>query len=203
MIGVTGGIGTGKSTVSKILAFALGAELIDTDQLCREQLRVGAEGYRKLNEFFGPRFTHPDKSLNRELLRQHVFADDEIKRALENILHPLVAAALHRHQRECNTNSRQLVVEVPLLFEVGWQELFDNTVVVYVPPAVCADRVVLRDGLSPQLIEKIILSQMAIEEKRRLADYCVDNSTTYASTMQQTHWLSRVLKGQKNSGHSR
>lgn len=202
MIGVTGGLGTGKSTVSKILAYTLGAELIDTDKLCREQLQVGAEGYSKLNDIFGPRFTHPDGSLNRELLRKQVFNDDGVKSTLEHILHPLVAADLQRYQSESNENSRYLVVEVPLLFEVGWQEVFDNTIVVYVPPAVCADRVVLRDNLSKQLIDKIMSSQMDIEEKRRLADYCVDNSTTFASTMQQIHWVSRALKGRKKSGHS-
>ncbi len=202
MIGVTGGLGTGKSTVSKILAYALGADLIDTDQLCRAHLQVGAEGYSQLSDIFGTRFILSDGSLNRELLRQHVFNDDEVRHSLENILHPLVAQDLYRYQKSCTENSRYLIVEVPLLFEVGWQKIFDDTLVVYVPPAICADRVVLRDNLSKQLIEKIISSQMEIEVKRKLADYCVDNSTTFASTMQQIHWVTRSLKGLKNSGHS-
>ncbi len=202
MIGVTGGLGTGKSTVSKILAYALGSDLIDTDQLCRAHLQVGAEGYSQLNDLYGRRFILSDGSLNRVLLRQHVFNDDEVRHSLENILHPLVAQDLYRYQKNSTVNSRYLVVEVPLLFEVGWQKIFDDTLVVYVPPAICADRVVLRDNFSKHLIEKIISSQMEIEVKRKLADYCVDNSTTFASTMQQIHWVARSLKGLKNSGHS-
>lgn len=202
MIGVTGGLGTGKSTVSKILAYALGTEVIDTDQLCRAHLQQGAEGLKKLTTLLGSQFLQSDGSLNRELLRQCVFDDQQVKDTLEKILHPLVSRDLQSYQRDRSEDSRNLVVEVPLLFEVGWQDYFDYTLVVYVPPAMCVDRVVLRDSFSKQLIKKIMSSQMEIEQKRSLADYNVDNSTTFASTMQQIHWVARSLKGRKNSGHS-
>jgi len=197
VIGVTGGLGSGKSTVSKILAAHLEAELTDTDELCRIHLQPGASGYEQVQKVLGQNYFLENGELNREFLRQQVFADDQIKEILESILHPLVERDVLAMQRRCNETGCHLVVEVPLLFEVGWQKYCETTVVVYVPEVICTDRVILRSGLSRQAIKRIFSSQMDITDKRILADYCIDNSGTYASTMQQVHWTGRSIIAKK------
>lgn len=200
MIAVTGGLGSGKSSVSKILAYSLDACLIDTDALCRQQMEPGAEGFQEIKKIFGLQFIQPDGFINRELLRRKVFSETEIKLELESILHPIVSRELLVCREECSAAGRFLVVEVPLLFEVGWQKKFDFTIAVYAPRQLCIDRVMLRDNLPNKLICMIISSQMDLEEKRRQADFCIDNSGTYAGTMQQIFWCSRNIKTQKKTG---
>jgi dephospho-CoA kinase len=165
-------------------------------------MQPGAEGYERLREVFGMQFFQDDGGINRALLRQKVFDEEAVKEGLENILHPLVGEEVLACHRECTAAGRRLVVEVPLLFEVGWQDMFENTVVVYAPRQLCIDRVAARDGLTGHQISKIISSQMDLMEKRRMADYCIDNSGTFAATMQQTLWCAADIRGKKKSGHS-
>ena len=133
IIAVTGGLGTGKSTVSKILATTLHTELLDTDQLCRLQMLPGAEGFEIFCRVFGKSFIQDDGTIDRLLLRQAVFADETFRVKLENILHPIVQRQVAARGRVSSTRREILVVEVPLLYEVGWQDWFDVCIVVYVP----------------------------------------------------------------------
>ena len=96
-IAVTGGLGSGKSTVSKILASYLQCGLLDTDQLCRQQLRPGCEGMVRLEERYGDRFFYPDGTLDRQSLRSATFEDHSVKVQLENILHPIVRIIVATH----------------------------------------------------------------------------------------------------------
>lgn len=192
-IAVTGGLGTGKSTVSRILAVALHGELIDTDQLCRRQMLPGAEGYKEFHRIFGETFIQDDGSINRPLLRQAVFDDVKLKKELENILHPIVRRQVAVRGKICSRSGGVIVVEVPLLYEVGWQDEFDVCVVVYVPEKLCLQRVMARDGMSSEQIRRIFNAQMPIKKKLDYADFIVDNSGTFVSMVQQIAWMSKKL----------
>lgn len=192
-IAVTGGLGTGKSTVSRILAVSLQAELIDTDQLCRQQLLPGMEGYEEFQRIFGETYIQDDGSINRPLLRQAVFDDANLKKKLENILHPIVRRQVAVRGKISSKHGEVIVVEVPLLYEVGWQDEFDVCIVVYVPEKLCLQRVMARDGLSAEQIRGIFKSQIPIKKKLDYADFIVDNSGTFVSTVQQIAWMSKKL----------
>jgi len=192
-IAVTGGLGTGKSTVSKILAAILETELIDTDQLCRAQMLPGTEGFEEFRRTFGKKFIQSDNTIDRFALRQVVFLDEQLRTQLEGILHPLVQREISLFCREWKSRGKILVVEVPLLYEVGWRDEFDASVVVYVPEKICIERVRVRNGLAVEEIKQILRSQMPIDKKRDYADFVIDNSGIFVSTVQQIAWLSKKL----------
>jgi dephospho-CoA kinase len=197
-IAVTGGLGSGKSTVSKILARTIGAGHLDTDLLCRQQMQPGQRGFEKFREVFGNRYLHADGSLDRTSLRQAVFTDSRIKNELEMILHPLVRQEVAAQYAENCRAGENLVVEVPLLFESGWQYDFAVWVVVYVAEESCLLRVAARDGLSSEEIRRVIAAQMPLADKLAAAHFVVDNSGTYVSTVQQIAWLGKNLKVKDN-----
>ena len=193
-IAVTGSLGTGKSTVSKILAATLGAELIDTDQLCRLQMQPGAEGFEQFLRDFGQRFIQDDGTIDRIHLRQAVFDDIGLKTKLEGILHPKVRRQVISRCRVGSIRNETLIVEVPLLYEVGWQDDFDICVVVYVPETLCIQRVIERDGMGIEEIKQILKAQIPTRKKLDYAHFIVENSGTFVSTVHQLNWLSREIK---------
>ena len=192
-IAITGGLGTGKSTVSKILADHLGAELIDTDNLCRLQMLPGKEGFTRFLQTFGDKYIQDDGAIDRLELRKAVFSDHTIKKTLEDILHPIVRSEVAGRCEKSIVHGRIVVVEVPLLFEVNWQQDFEHTVVVYVQEKVCIQRVMARDGIDKATISNILSAQIPIDIKRSLADFVIDNSSIFASTVQQIAWLAGKL----------
>jgi dephospho-CoA kinase len=192
-IAITGGLGTGKSTVSKILAAHLDAELIDTDKLCRLQMIPGKEGYTRFLQVFCGKYVQADGAIDRLELPKDVFSDPDIKNTLESILHPIVRSEVAVRCEKSVTQGKIVVVEVPLLFEVGWQQDFEHTVVVFVVEKLCIQRVMARDGIDKDTISIILSSQMPIDIKRRFADFVIDNSSTFASTVQQISWLTGKL----------
>ncbi len=192
-VAITGGLGTGKSTVAKILASTLETTLIDTDYLCRLQMLPGAEGYDEFARIFGQRFLQDDGTVDRILLRQAVFEDSDLREQLENILHPIVRRQVDILCKTCLSHVAVSVVEVPLLYEVGWQDEFDVCIVVYVPEDICVQRVKLRDEMTAEEIMRIMDSQIPIEKKLAYADFIVDNSSIFIGTVQQTYWLAKML----------
>ena len=185
-IAVTGGLGSGKSTVSKVLASYLQCGLLDTDQLCRQQLQPGCEGMVRLEECYGDRFFYPDGTLDRQSLRSATFEDHSVKVQLENILHPIVRKIVTAYLREKEMRGEHLVVEVPLLYEVAWQDDFDKCIVVYTSESSVYERVSLRSDLSFTEIRLILKVQMPIEEKRKRTQFIIDNNGTFVSTVLQT-----------------
>lgn len=192
-IGLTGGYGSGKSSVSRLLATYLDAELIDADVLCRTLLEPDQEGTRLFRKVFGDTFFSQDGSIDRNFLRQETFNNPAVKEELENILHPLVRSTIGDKARLSRTQHSFLVVEVPLLFEVGWDDDFDITVLVRVPPDIAITRSVKRDNISAEEATRIIGLQLPMSYKEPRVDYIIDNSDTFVSTAQQTAWLSNLL----------
>lgn len=202
-IAVTGNLGSGKSTVSRILAGVLEAEHVDTDQLCRKEMLSGSQGYDQFRKTFGPEYLHADGSINRVFLRQAVFGDSRIREELENILHPLVRQQVSDLSHVSSISGTHMVVEVPLLFEVGWQDDFDVWVVVYVPEDLCLSRVSVRDRLSAEEIQRVFASQLPISLKLKYAHFVIDNSGTFVSTALQLAWLGKKLKSERKSWESK
>jgi dephospho-CoA kinase len=195
-IAITGGYGSGKSSVSRLITMYLGATLFDADGICKELLQPGEEGYTKLINEFGARFISREGYVDRALLRDVTFTDETIKARLEGILHPLVRKRLHLQGIEAADHSSFLVAEVPLLYEVGWQGDFDTTVLVRVDYETSVSRVTSRDNIQREEASRIIDLQLPMTCKEPLADYIIDNGSTFVSTAQQTAWLANVLHEQ-------
>lgn len=178
--GLTGGIACGKSTVAKILA-DLGAHMIDADQLAREIVEPGRDAWQEIVSVFGSGILHPDLSLNRGLLRERVFADPSARKQLESITHPRIRRLAQTRIASLVTEGvRAVVYEAPLLFE--------NKIHIWLRPVllvVCSletqkARLGTRDGLNDAEIQRHLQAQMPLEEKRRLADFVIENDGTKA-----------------------
>jgi len=190
-IAITGSIGAGKSTVAAMLAALLPAERIDTDQISRRLMMVGAAGWQQLRQLFPAHFFAENGELRRAELRQAVFFDDERRRQLEGVLHPLIAAEM---RREMAASADFRLVEIPLLFESGWQRQFDAVITVYIPEAAGIERVMARDRVSAAQVAKILTVQLPAEEKAARADWVIDNRDGIASAFTQVSWLCEQLR---------
>ena len=185
LIGLTGGIGTGKSTVARMLV-AHGAALIDADVLAREAVEPGAPALAEIAAEFGPRVIRADGTLDRAALGAIAFADPERRRRLEQITHPRVGALMQERIMAALSGPAPLVVvDVPLLFEGSRQGLFEGVLVVYAPPQAQLQRLVERDGWNAEEARQRVESQMPVEEKRRLATWVIDNSGSVEDTQRQ------------------
>lgn len=194
-IAVTGGIATGKSRVAAGLAELSGAGRLDADAVCRELLRPGEAGWQALRQGVAPAFFRPDGELDRPLFRERLFADAALRARVDALIHPLARAAMH-HQAEAWLTAgryRRLVVEVPLLFEAGWQDDYRQVVVVTAAPEICIARLMQRDGVSRQAAEQAMAAQMPLAEKIRLADRAIDNSGDWEATRRRIEELLPLL----------
>ncbi len=176
VVGLTGGIASGKSSVAAMFR-AEGIPVICADTLAREIVAPGSPGLRAIRETFGPTVISQEGELERKALADVVFGSSEARRTLESITHPRVAALMRKAISYEQAQGASIVVaDIPLLFEVGWVERFDVTVLVYTPENVQLERLTARDGLSRTEAEARIRSQMPIETKKRLATVVIDNS---------------------------
>jgi len=194
LIAITGTVGSGKSRVAAMLAAGLGCACIDTDVLCRQLLLPEQPGWTALKKRYQDRLFDEDGQLDRVLLRETVFTDNTVRQELEEILHPLVRQRVTKDAERVKIESRNLLVEVPLLFEVGWQQDFDHVVAVYAPQRVCAARTIRRDQVSRQQAESILALQLSSDEKAQKADSVVNNAGIWAATVLQVSHLVRQLE---------
>ncbi len=182
---MTGGIASGKSTVSERLR-RLGAVIVDADGIAREIVKQGKPAWQDIVEWLGPGVLSPGGGLDRSRLGDLVFRDAAARRKLESITHPRIREAALRALAEADRAGRPVaVIDVPLLFEAGWDKLADETWVVYVDPATQLDRLMKRDGLTAEQAKARIDAQMSLEEKTRLADVVIDNSKDPENTGRQ------------------
>lgn len=194
IIGLTGGIACGKSTVAAMLV-ARGAALIDADVLAREAVQPGSIGLARIASVFGQDVLEQDGSLNRKKLAAVIFGDEAARKELEGILHPVIRAQMEEKmaEHECLTPDKLLVVDIPLLYESGMDELFAayEIMVVYIPQELQLKRLMERDGLSPDAALQRLAAQLPIEEKRQRADITIDNGGTLEATAQQVDQFMR------------
>jgi dephospho-CoA kinase len=185
-LGLTGGIACGKSTVSAMLV-RRGAKLVDADQVAREVVLPGEPALADIVREFGQAVLNEDGSLNRSALGSVVFGNRERLEKLESILHPAIRARMwdmiNKYADE--KPDALIVADIPLLYETGQASLYDAVMVVYVPRQVQLERLMARNSLTAEEAAKRISLQMDIEEKRRLADFVIDNSGTLEDTERQ------------------
>jgi dephospho-CoA kinase len=177
-IGLTGGIATGKSTVTRVL-LERGYPVIDADLLAREAVQAGTEAQLEISRVFGPEALLANGELNRKRIGEIVFSDRTKLSILENIVHPKVRQlALQRKQELANKGFKVAFYDVPLLFEKGMRDFFDRVLVVSCDPNLQKRRLMDRDGLSSEEADRRIASQIAIGEKIKLATDVIENDGT-------------------------
>ncbi len=180
VIGLTGGIGSGKSTVAAILA-ELGARVVDADKIGHEVYVPGTEGFVRVVEAFGRGVVAADGTIDRRALGAIVFADPGARARLNAIVHPLIAAELGRRLAAAGGPGTPHVVEAAVLIEAGWRSLVDRLWVVSVNRETAIARVMASRGLPRAEVERRLDVQMPDAERRRLADLVIDNDGTPAA----------------------
>jgi dephospho-CoA kinase len=175
-VGLTGGVASGKSSVSAILR-ELGAVVIDADQLAREVVEKGTPGLERVVAAFGPEVLTADGDLDRAKVGSIVFADEEQRRVLEAIVHPLVFERIVALE-EAASDADLVVHDIPLLAESGRADTFDAVIVVDAPAEVQVERMVLDRGWTREDAEARIAAQAGREDRRAIATYVIDNTGT-------------------------
>ncbi|MBO8171842.1 MAG: dephospho-CoA kinase [Bacillaceae bacterium] len=193
VIGLTGGIACGKSTVVSMLE-KKGACIIDADKLAREVVEPGEIALDEIRERFGDDVIKPDGQLDRPKLGQIVFSDPQARQDLNRIVHPRV----HERMQERLEQARQkncplIIVDIPLLFENNRQNEFEKVIVVYARPDIQLARLMERDKLSKNDALNRIHSQMPVDEKKKRADFVIDNSGSLEETKKQVDELYKQL----------
>lgn len=182
VIGLTGGIACGKSTASAYLK-QKGACIVDADGISRTTTQKGGKGYQAVVEHFGRGILLENGEIDRRKLGVIVFADEEKRRALNGLLHPIVIEESIRQIRQAEqTGCAVCILDVPLLFESGMENLCDETWLMYVSREEQIRRILERDGLDEVAAAARIDSQMPLEEKKKRADKAVDTSGSLAQT---------------------
>ncbi|KAF7301076.1 CoaE-domain-containing protein [Mycena indigotica] len=200
VVGLTGGIATGKSSVSNLLK-AKGIPLIDADVLARQVVAPGTTGLRKIVAFFGKEILLPDGSLDRKKLGSIIFNDEAKRRKLNSIVHPAVRRAmLWAVVNNWLSGRRFCVLDVPLLIESGLWRFYGKIVVVFCSPEVQLERLMKRDNSSAEDASARLNSQLPITDKILYADHVVDNSGSPEDLEGHVNELVRVLK--RDSGWS-
>ena len=174
VVGLTGGIGSGKSTVAAMF-LAYGIEVVDADQLAREVVNPGTDALQQISKHFGEAILDPDAELNRQKLREIVFSDTAEKDWLEKLLHPLIAELMKTRLE--NSTSVYCILESPLLLESNQHEMVNRILLVDVSEQIQLSRTLQRDQSNAATIKAIIAAQISREERRKRADDIIENET--------------------------
>jgi dephospho-CoA kinase len=184
LIGLTGGVGSGKSTVADMMR-ELGAQVVDADEATHAVYEPGSPGFDAVVREFGDEYVDGGR-IDRSRLGELVFHDDDARRRLNSIVHPLVRDWMAQRTAEAAERGVEVVVQdVPLLFENGLERLFSTVVLVYVPEEVQVERLVSSRGFAPERARAMIAAQMPIESKRGLAHHVINNSGAREETLSQ------------------
>ena len=194
VIALTGGIGSGKSLVANYL-FSLGAEVIDADQLARQVIERGTEGFDQVLAEFGDSILN-DGDIDRRALGEIVFSDPVKRKALEAIIHPKVQQALSQARNSLNEN-QILIYEIPLLVETNAASKFDKVITVEAPLELRIERLKSR-GLLQSEIEKRISNQATPEQRRAIADIQIENDGTEEELLRKVEAIWEELNAPRN-----
>lgn len=189
VIGLTGGIASGKSTVSEYL-HRKGAVILDADAIAHELTEPGGSLHKAYGEHFGPSVLLPDGRIDRNAVGRKVFGSLQERQWLDSVSHPLIRQEIERQLlAKKNEQPPLIVLDVPLLFETGWDKMAEKTCLVYVDEAVQLERLMLRNGYGKEEAAARIRTQMPLREKMKRADYLIDNNGSLPSTLRQADIL--------------
>lgn len=183
VVGLTGGIATGKSTVAQMF-LEKEIPLIDTDSISRELLKIGNEGYQEVvNYFKNDDILLTNNEINRKLLGRIIFSNTAKREFLNSIMHPKVLnIVLSEVDRYKELGTKIVVVDIPLLFESGFEKYMDKIVVVFTERELQVERLIDRDNISEEYAEMKINAQLSLDEKMKRADFVIDNSKSILQT---------------------
>jgi dephospho-CoA kinase len=194
LLGVTGGIASGKTTVADMLK-DLGAHTIDFDILARHVVEPGKQALKEIIAYFGDKVILNDGHLDRKKLGGIVFQDDEKRKRLESIIHPYIFEEFTRQVREIAKKDPHAIIQavIPLLFEVRLQHLVHKILVVYIPKQRQIERLVARDGITKEEAADRLKAQLPISEKVIYGDFMINNDCPVEETKKQVEDLWQTL----------
>lgn len=185
VIGLTGSIGTGKSTIANRFR-ELNIPVVDADKIAREVVEPNTETYRKIVETFGEEILHEDLTLNRKALGNIVFRDENKRKQLNSIIHPAIRKEMLRQRDEWIEIGKECVVlDIPLLYESKLTHFVDKVIVVYVDEDVQLQRIIERDKSSEEEAKNRIAAQIPVAEKAKMADAVIDNNGSIEDSYKQ------------------
>jgi dephospho-CoA kinase len=193
-VALTGGVASGKSTVAVLMREA-GLPVLDSDTIARQVVAPGKPAWQALRQNFPEEFFRPDGSVDRQALARHVFTRPEARHKLNRILHPYIARELQDNLSRLQSRGEPLVVvEIPLLFELGLETLYDSIIVVYSDLKSQKQRLARRDPREADEVEGILTAQGSLRQKAAQADFVVDNSGSIAGTREQVKKIVAQLR---------
>lgn len=197
-IGITGGIGTGKSTVCRLFE-RIGRTVISADEIAREITRENPSVKREIRDSFGEEVFRQDGGLDRKRLAELVFSDTRLLQMLNTIVHPHVFEEIGRRLSRLiqEKSAPYVLIEAALIYETGMEEDLDYVLVVSSEESNCVTRVMERDGLSREQVELRIRSQMAMSEKVKKADFVIDNNATPDALVAKVRFLDTLFSTMK------
>jgi len=195
IIGLTGGIGSGKSSVAAMFKDE-GAYVIDFDYLARVVVEPDTPAWRDIVDYFGQEILFPDRTLNRSKLAEIVFSDALSRKALEGFTHPRIFEKRDILLKDIKAKDSQaiVIVDVPLLFELSLNKNFDTIILVYVSRDIQIERTIKRDDILKEEVEKRLKAQINIEKKKLLSDYIINNEGSLKNTRDQVRKVNHELK---------
>jgi dephospho-CoA kinase len=196
IVGLTGGVASGKTTVSQILREE-GAYLIDADQIARELVRPYTPAWNELTKVFGKEILREDGSIHRKRLGAKVFSNPEQRNLLNQILHPRIKAEMNKRVKEIGQKDPNaiIVIDAALLIELGDHRQMDKVIVVTATEKQQIERLKKRDGVDQEEAQKVLSSQMALEEKMKVADFVICNERSFEETSRRVREVFQELKG--------
>ncbi|REH77333.1 dephospho-CoA kinase [Staphylococcus felis] len=174
VIGLTGGIATGKSTVAELLQIH-GFKIVDADVASRKAVEKGSEGLEKVRALFGKEAITAEGEMNRAFIGQEVFYDDEKREKLNQIIHPIVNQLMKKERDDYLEKGYNVIMDIPLLFENGLEDTVDEVWLVYASEPIQIDRLMARNNMSIEDAKARVYSQISIDKKSRMADVVIDN----------------------------
>jgi dephospho-CoA kinase len=200
IVGLTGGIASGKSTVSGMLE-KLGAVSIDFDLIARQVVQPGTPGLKAIVNYFGKHILTPDGTLDRKKLSKIVFQDSKKRKNLESFTHPTIYQEFFKQLNQIGQKYPDAIIlaSIPLLIEMNMQHAFDHLILVYVSEKTQVERLIQRDNISIKEANDILKAQVPLDQKIEYANFIINNENTFEETKIQVHEVWRKLKKIQNS----
>jgi len=186
-IAITGLPASGKSTVTKMFK-SLGAEIIDADIICHSLFSPSETAYHEILNYFGKKCLNKNDTLNKDFLRHKLIFSPKDRKILENILHPKIYERIKKRIQELEKKGKIIIVEIPLLFEVGWEREFDFTIVVDADEDICIKRLISK-GISEDEAKGLLSLHLSAEKKKEKADWVIENKSDLIYLYEQVKYV--------------